>query len=57
VASNGTLSSTAYGQVFISPAEPSNGSVSMVWTLAPIAASGLHAGTHTITVRWRLEFL
>jgi hypothetical protein len=59
-ASNGTLSSAAYGEVYRSPANlkaTSTGSVSLHWTLAPVAAAGLRAGTHTLTVRWKFEAL
>ena len=55
---NGTLSSTAYSQVYAaSPSSPSSGSVDPTWTLGAITAAGLRAGTHTLTVRWRLEAL
>ena len=57
VASNGTMSSASWVQVFASPNEPSNGSVTMAWTLGSLTAAGLRAGAHTLTVRWRLEFL
>lgn len=57
VASNGTMSSASWVQVFASPNQPANGSVTMTWTLGPLTAAGLRAGTHTLTVRWRLEFL
>lgn len=59
-ASNGTLSSVAYGEVYRSPANlkaTTTGSASLHWTLAPIAAAGLRAGTHTLTVRWKFEAL
>jgi hypothetical protein len=56
-ATNGTLSSTAYSQVYASPSSPSSGSVDLTWTLGAITAAGLRAGTHTLTVRWRLEAL
>jgi hypothetical protein len=57
-ASNGTLSSTAYTQVYLSPKDlkvTSSGSVNLTWTLAAIAATGLRSGTHTLTVRWKFE--
>ena len=54
-ASNGTLTSTSYTQVYQSPARPTSGSVDLNWTLASIAAAGLRAGTHTLTVRWKFE--
>ena len=56
--SNGTLSSAAYGEVYRSQANLnlfSTGSVSVRWTLGPIAAAGLRSGTHTLTVRWKFE--
>jgi hypothetical protein len=56
-ATNGTLSSTAYSQVYISPANTSSGSVDLQWSLGAITAAGLRAGTHTLTVRWRVEAL
>ncbi len=56
-ATNGTLSSTAYSQVYASPNNPSSGSVDLTWTLGAISAAGLRAGTHTLTVRWRVEAL
>jgi hypothetical protein len=56
-ASAGTLSSAAYGQVFQSNANVKSGEVDLTWSLASIAAAGLRSGTHTLTVRWRLEVL
>lgn len=57
VATGGTLSSSAYSQVYQSPRDPLEGQVDVSWLLGPIAAPGLRAGTHVITVRWRLETL
>lgn len=57
VASNGTMTQANWVQVFASPNEPSNGSVTLQWALGPLTAAGLRAGTHTLTVRWRLEAL
>ena len=57
-ASNGTLSSAAYGEVLRSGGNlkpTSTGAASLHWSLAPIAAAGLRAGTHTLTVRWKFE--
>jgi hypothetical protein len=51
----GTLSSAAYSLVYISQRNPKSASFDMAWTLAPIAAPGLRAGTHSLTVRWRIE--
>ena len=52
--SPGTLSS-AYSQVYQSDANPKSGEVDLTWRLAPIAAAGLRAGAHSLTVRWRIE--
>jgi hypothetical protein len=52
--SAGTLSSAAYAAVYQTNNNKS-GAFDMTWTLASIAAAGLRAGTHTITVRWRVE--
>jgi len=52
--SPGTLSSAAYSQVYVTGNNKS-GAIDMTWTLASIAAAGLRAGTHTLTVRYRLE--
>ena len=57
VAVGGTLSSSAYSHVYASPNDPLTGDVTLHWTLGPLTAAGLRAGTHTLTVRWRLEFL
>jgi hypothetical protein len=54
-ASGGTLSSTAYSPVYVSPANPAAATVDVSWLLGPIAAPGLRAGTHSLTVRWRVE--
>ena len=53
-ASPGTLSSAAYSQVYVTGNNKS-GEIDITWTLASIAAAGLRAGTHTLTVRYRLE--
>jgi len=52
--SAGTLSSATYTQVY-QTSNNKSGSFDMTWTLASIAAAGLRSGTHTITVRWRVE--
>ena len=52
--SNGTLSSSSYSQVYQSNPSPSFGSVNVVWDLAA-PGSGIRAGDHTLTVRWKLE--
>ncbi|MEQ1727613.1 MAG: hypothetical protein ABL982_04455 [Vicinamibacterales bacterium] len=54
-ASAGTLSSTAYSQVYRTRTNPGAGAVDMTWRLAAPAAAGLRAGTHSLTVRWRVE--
>ncbi len=54
-AQDGTLSATAFRQVYTSPRQPTSGSVDLSWTLGAITAAGLRAGTHTLTVRWRIE--
>jgi len=56
-ATAGTLSSAAYSQVYQSNANVKSGEVDLTWSLASIAAAGLRSGTHTLTVRWRLEAL
>ncbi len=52
--SPGTLSSAAYSQVYVTGNNKS-AAIDITWTLASIAAAGLRAGTHTLTVRYRLE--
>ena len=52
--SNGTLSSSSYSQVYQSNPSPSFGSVNVIWELAA-PGSGIRAGDHTLTVRWKLE--
>ena len=54
VGSGGTLSTSAYGQVFQSAATKKSGSVNITWTLAAPGTS-IRAGVHTLTVRWKLE--
>jgi hypothetical protein len=55
-ASNGTLSSSAYGQVLRGANNAASGSVSVTWQLAAINdISGLKAGNHALTARWRFE--
>ena len=51
----GTLSSTAYSEVFRSNGNFTSGAVSVTWRLAPLSATGLRAGTHTLPVRWKFE--
>jgi len=52
--SNGTLSTSAYGQLFQSSNGKKSGSVSVAWSLAA-PGGGIRAGAHTLTVRWKLE--
>jgi hypothetical protein len=52
--SGGTLSSAAYSQVYATDNNKA-GAFDMTWALASIAGAGLRSGTHTITVRWRVE--
>ena len=52
--SNGTLSTSAYGQLFQSSNGKKSGSVNVSWSLAA-PGSGIRAGVHTMTVRWKLE--
>ena len=55
-ASHGSLSSTAFTQVLRTGPNTPTGSVSMTWTLEALnAIANLRAGTHVLTVRWRLE--
>ena len=44
----------AYSQVSASD-NNKTGAFEMTWALASIAAAGLRSGTHTLTVRWRVE--
>jgi len=56
--SNGTLSSTAYTQVYQSAANlksNDSGTINLAWALASILAPGLRSGVHTLTVRWKFE--
>ena len=57
-ASNGTLSSSAYTQVYQSPANlkaTDSATISLAWTLASILAPGLRSGAHTLQIRWKFE--
>jgi hypothetical protein len=54
IGSNGTLSSASYSIVFVGQKNPQPGGVDLTWTLAP-PPSGIRAGTHTLTVRWKVE--
>jgi hypothetical protein len=57
-ASSGTLTAGTYTLVYVSKANlkaNSTGAVAQTWTLNPIAAAGLRAGTHSLTVTWKVE--
>jgi hypothetical protein len=54
VGANGTLSSTSYTMVFQGQANSNTGQIDVAWKLAPLPA-GVHAGTHTLTMRWKVE--
>lgn len=52
--SNGTLSTSTYTQLFQSNLTKKSGSVNVTWTLgAP--GTGIRAGSHVLTLRWKLE--
>lgn len=54
VASGGTLSAGWYTQIFQSFVLPSTGGFDVTWTLtAP--PGGVRAGTHTVSLRWKIE--
>ena len=51
---NGTVSSSAWGQLFQSALLATSGGVDVTWTLgAP--GGGIRAGSHTLTIRYKLE--
>ena len=50
----GTLGTTAYTELFQGFADTPDGGAEVAWTLAPIT-DPVRAGTHTLTVRWRVE--
>jgi hypothetical protein len=52
--SNGVLSTSTYGQLFQSSSGKKSGSVNVSWSLAA-PGTGIRAGIHTLTVRWKLE--
>jgi hypothetical protein len=54
IGSNGTLSSSSYALVFQSDPSPTSGHVDLAWTLAA-PGSGIRAGIHQLTIRWKLE--
>ena len=51
---NGTLSTSAYGQLFQSQLSKNSGSIRVAWTLAA-PGGGIRSGAHTLTLRWKLE--
>ena len=51
---SGTLSTSAYTQLFQSAATKKTASVNLTWTLAAPGVP-LRAGNHALTVRWKLE--
>ena len=51
---SGTLDSAAYTLVFASDPDPSSGSLNVSWQLAPLP-SGVRAGDHSLTLRYKLE--
>jgi hypothetical protein len=53
--SAGTLS-TAYTLVYTSNANPNSGNVRLRWRLAALPA-GVYAGSHTLSMTWKLESL
>jgi hypothetical protein len=52
--SNGTLSTSAYGQIYQSSSGKKAGTVNVSWSLAA-PGTPLRAGVHTLVVRWKLE--
>jgi hypothetical protein len=51
---NGTLSTSSYGLVYQSTEEAPLGGLDLSWTLAA-PGTGVVAGAHQMTVRWRFE--
>ena len=51
---NGTLSSSSYALVFQSDPARTLGHIDLAWTLAA-PGSGIRAGSHQLTIRWKLE--
>lgn len=51
---SGVLSSSSYALVFQSDPSPLSGHVDVGWTLAA-PGSGIRAGTHDLTIRWKFE--
>jgi hypothetical protein len=53
-ASAGTLSASGYTQIFQSNVLTPSGALDVDWRLASVAGVS-QAGTHTVTLRWRIE--
>jgi hypothetical protein len=51
---SGTLGSSSYALVFQSDPARTSGHVDLAWTLAA-PGSGIRAGNHQLTIRWKLE--
>lgn len=51
---NGRLSTASYSDVFQADGDSLSGGFDMVWTLAA-PGTPLRAGTHSLTLRWKLE--
>ena len=51
---NGTLSSSSYALVFQSDPASTSGHIDLGWTLSA-PGSGIRAGNHQLTIRWRVE--
>lgn len=50
----GTLSATAYTEVYESNPDATSGSVNLVWSLAA-PGGGVRAGAHMLTATWKIE--
>ena len=51
---NGTLNSSSFALVFQSDPARTSGHIDLGWTLAA-PASGIRAGNHQLTIRWKVE--
>jgi hypothetical protein len=54
VGMNGTLSSSSYALVFQSDPGRTSGHIDLRWTLSA-PGSGIRAGNHQLTIRWKIE--
>jgi hypothetical protein len=54
IGTNGTLSTAAYADVFQADSDSVSGGFDMAWKLAA-PGTPLRAGTHSLTLRWKLE--